>query len=302
MEIIYRLIRENLLASLLLLTSGLVSVSMTLINKHLSQAFTLPLTTILIQNTGAMVCSFGLVASGWQSILPFKSEHILPAAVNGLWLVACLWSSLVALKQVTVPLYVVANNARPLCTAIIDWLWLRHSLTGDKFFGLFMILIGAIFYATNDQSSSMFGICLAFLNTFLVSSLGVYENVMMNKMRGEQTAIGVNLYRLVFSTPVLIFLIMKTEKVDMIFYFDNLTLTFLAFSSVLCLAIGVVMFALQPLVTATTIQVSNVSFKLVSTVAGIIMFPTNVSLTGWLGYLTCMCGFGLYSFGGILSK
>lgn len=279
---------------------GLVSVSMTLLNKALVDAFPLLLTTILVQNVGAILCSVLLNYFGLQQLKPLRTSHFIPALLNSIWLLAVIWSSMKALQHVSVPLYVLASNSRPLFTAAIELVWSGVKVPTTRIISIFLIIGGAGLYAFHDASVSHEGLSYAVCYTLLVAGLSVYENKMMNSIKTEQTPLGVNLYRLVLSTFLIFALLGHTEDLTLLMEIPTRTALVLGASSVLCLSIGVVMFYLQERATATSIQVANVCFKLLATVCSLLFFPSHsasVSLQGWFGYVISTVGFVMYSFG-----
>ena len=279
---------------------GVVSVSMTLLNKALVDAFPLVLTTILVQNAGAILCSLLLTYLGLQQLKPIRASHFIPAFLNSIWLLAVIWSSMKALQHVSVPLYVLASNSRPLFTAAVELVWSGVRVPATRIFSIFLIVGGACLYAFHDASVSHEGLGYAVSYTLLVAGLSVYENKMMNAIKAEQTPLGVNLYRLVLSTLLIFALLSHTEDVSMLIAIPTKTGIVLAASSLLCLSIGVIMFYLQERATATSIQVANVCFKLLATVCSLLFYPAHsasVSFQGWLGYIISTIGFVTYSFG-----
>ena len=274
------------------------SIAMTLLNKRLASSFKLPFMTILLQNLGAIASSLLMIELKWKNYRKLKPSHVFSSFINGVWLIVMIWTSLLALRDVSVPMYVIAGNARPLCSAIIEFAWFHRGISWTKLLGLALVVAGAFFYVRHDGSSTPFGFVMLCLNTILCASLGVYENQLMNRFKNEQTAFGVNFNRMILSTPPLILVIFLTEDVPgALEQVDTLSLYLLIASSVFCLGIGVIMFALQPLVCATTIQVGNVCFKIITTVSSLIFFPTEIASIAWLGYGISMWGFILYSFG-----
>ena len=275
------------------LAYGLSSISMTLMNKHLAVQFPYLYTTIFIQNIGAVLYSLSSVVLGFQNVQPFLPHHLLPTLGNALWFVAMLWTSMKSLQLISVPLYVVSAYSRPLFTCLLEFFFRGRIVSKHKLLALVLVLLGSVLYTFSDSSATFYGLGYAIFNTLLVAGLSVYENLIMNNMKNEQTAFGVNLYRVVFTLPFLFVLIIGSERSDL--GMSGLTAALLVLSSAFGLLLGVFMFVLQPLVSATTIQLGNVSFKFLTTVASMLMHPVYVAPQGWIGYLVCTTGFYIYS-------
>jgi drug/metabolite transporter (DMT)-like permease len=158
---------------------------------------------------------------------------------------------------------------------------------------LVLVLIGSVLYSFSDSTASFYGLGYAMVNTLLVAGLSVYENVIMNSMKSEQTAFGVNLYRVLLTLPFLLILIVGSERPD--FAISPWTGWLLVLSSGCGLLLGVLMFVLQPLVSATTIQLGNVLFKFITTVISLALHPVYIAPQGWVGYAVCSLGFFMYS-------
>lgn len=284
--------------SLLFTLYGLVSISLTLVNKTLAVSYPYPWSTVLVQNTGALLCTIVLVASRMQGVRSVRRSHLLPALVNAIWMVVVIWSSLRALRVIPVPIYVVACNARPACTAALEFLILRKTISVDRVAALIVIIVGYIVATMNDLAWENEGIGYAFLYTFLVGGLSVYEHAIMCRLKKEQTPVGLNLYRLTLSLPFLALVIGITDEVSMV----NSSVmessdSLLIGSSVLCLAIGVLMFELQLRASATSMQVFNTVAKFLTTVVSLVTHPADIPSSAWIGYFLCAAGFLLYSFG-----
>jgi len=229
-----------------------------------------------------------------NAIHPLRRHHLVPVFGNALWLVALLWSSLKSLQLISVPLYVVSAYSRPLFTGVIEYFWLGRTLSPPKIAALFFVLLGSVLYAFSDNTVTIYGLGFAVLNTLLVAGLSVYENLIMNTMKAEQTPFGVNLFRVLFTLPFLLVLSFTHESPDWdaVGLFNGILLVI---SSTVGLFLGVVMFALQRLVSATSIQLGNVLFKFLTTLASLTIHPVQISLQGWIGYAVCSAGFLLYS-------
>ncbi|KAF4690070.1 hypothetical protein FOZ60_000638 [Perkinsus olseni] len=284
--------------SLLFAAYGVVSISLTLINKSLALAYPHPWTTVLVQNSGALVCTATLLVCRVQALRPVRRSHILPGFVNAIWMVMVIWSSLRALHYVPVPIYVVACNARPACTAILEFLVLGKTVPIDRAAALTIIVVGYVIATMSDFAWEGDGVGYAFLYTFLVGGLSVYEHAIMCKLKKEQTPIGLNLYRLVLSLPFLAVMIGVSGEASIaaLPLLEGGGLLLIA-SSVLCLAIGVLMFELQLRASATSMQVFNTVAKFLTTMVSLVTHPADISLSAWTGYFLCVMGFLLYTFG-----
>ncbi|KAF4726599.1 Ubiquitin-like 5 [Perkinsus olseni] len=239
-----------------------------------------------------------VIADCGIALRPVRRSHILPGFVNAIWMVMVIWSSLRALHYVPVPIYVVACNARPACTAILEFLVLGKTVPIDRAAALTIIVVGYVIATMSDFAWEGDGVGYAFLYTFLVGGLSVYEHAIMCKLKKEQTPIGLNLYRLVLSLPFLAVMIGVSGEASIaaLPLLEGGGLLLIA-SSVLCLAIGVLMFELQLRASATSMQVFNTVAKFLTTMVSLVTHPADISLSAWTGYFLCVMGFLLYTFG-----
>jgi drug/metabolite transporter (DMT)-like permease len=270
------------------------SVSMTLLNKSISASgFSAPFFVILIQNACAVISSCLLFWLDPRLIKTPKREHHIHVIMNTFLFIIGLWSSLKSLEFVSIPIYVVATNGRPLCSALLEFLIQGSRPSWVRLCGLCLIMCGAAVAVISQSSSEFRGLFYAFLNTFLIGLLGVYENMIMKQVREEQTPFGINLYRLTLSVPLLTCLMAVSGERPQ--WFDE-SLLFLSVSGFFCLFLGVIVFTLQRETTATNIQVASNLFKFITTVISLFTHPAETSTGEWIGYTICFSGFLMYSF------
>lgn len=366
---------------------GTCSVTMTLLNKSLASEFPYPISSVLIQNIGSGICGAFLAFSGLSPVKPFRRNHLVPALINAALFVAILCSSLLALRYCSVVMYVVTSNARPLGTAIVEYLmsvWRLGanqsprsvhqtglippgaSISGmhsTRTYSLALIVSGALvsvsrngetfsvaialclaflglalwtrpmtqrslartapivalvtlaflygaahfsevraIYSYSEESSKearsvLLGAALGLLNVMLVACCTVYENRALAGFikNGEQTSMGLSLYRVVISLPLLAVTAAFWE-VPSIGHVSPRGISLLLITSFIGLMFGVTVYLAQAKSTATTIQVSNMLFKFLTSLLSMYTHPEKVGVGVVLAYAFSTSGFVLYSF------
>jgi len=154
--------------------------------------------------------------------------------------------------------------------------------------------MGALIAAVDIDSVELFGFALAGLNTITVSLLSVSENMMMRKISNEQTAVGMNMYRLATSIPILLLIAYLTEHDFSLADADCQTKNMLIASGLVCLFAGISIYSLQKVTTSTTILVANCGYKFITTIISIAVHG-NIPTPGVAaGYLISTLGFLTY--------
>jgi len=124
--------------------------------------------------------------------------------------------------------------------------------------------------------------------------MAVYDKLMVTRFIADQTAVGVNLYRIVASTPLVAALAYMSEAPELP---DDSVFVGLCLgcSSLFAFGIGAIMFTLNKEVAATTMQVANMSFKFLSILVSLVVWPHCISISGWAAIFLSCAGFYLYS-------
>ena len=129
------------------------STSMTMLNKAAVKALPFPYWLCVLQNIATILLVGAVVSTCVPSGHPtFGLVRSLDWEVVTLWLpavamfIVMLVSSLSALHAVSVPTVLVFRSLTPLCTAILESMWLRVRYAWATWASLTLILIGAVCY------------------------------------------------------------------------------------------------------------------------------------------------------------
>ena len=275
--------------------SGIISISLSLMNKSLSATFQYPFTVALVQNLSACACTTVMISSNPDILRPISKSYIPFAIFNTGLFVFALWLALVALKTLPLPMYAVNSNLRPLCAGILEYYIQGSRKSFEQILALVLIALGALVSTFGMFGSEYYGFMLAITYTMTVSFSSVFENTALRQVRGDQTAVGLNFHRLVLSIPMLSGLIYVFEDYSSIS--DNLSqpvILLLACSGFMCLFAGIVMYKLQEVTTSTNIQVSGCLYKFITTVASLGIHGEYPTSSGWVGYTFSTLGFLMY--------
>lgn len=316
--------KASLFSIFLFVGHGISSVTLILLNKNISVAFPHAWTVVFLQNFGTILGA--LILSLLGIVRPirlpsYEKGHLWRIVLNSLWLIFVLWASVRSLQFVSVPLYVVARNTVPFQTALLDRLVLKKMLRRETVIGLLMTFVGTLIYTSADMSLDSEGLAYAVLNTVLVASICVYENHVMGLVKQDLTAIELNFYRVLFSTPFLLPFLLHEWMVD--FDLNLLDLQSLLtgefftktiyprfepvvfqifLSAVGAFSIGTFLLSLQGITSATTIQLANIGYKFLTTAVSRFTHPTEVAALGWLGYAICSAGMIQYSLAPVVAE
>lgn len=258
------------------------------------------------------------------------------------WLVAqttmfmvVLFLSLKALRFISVPLYVVSRNMVPAVTALYE-----KSLTGTEIpfvaaMGLCFTVLGALVYSWGDLNSGSIdlpGLSYALFLVLAVAGASVLDKTAVRILGNEEQIkpVEVNQIRVALSLPINMVLIFALElhrenkKLDiaaapavldtwgspgtgpeLIKSFVAMTLLVkmcFFLSSIFGFGMGTFNFYLQQAVNATTVQVANILYKLITTIISRMTHPAHVAWSSWFGFAISLSGIGLYTFGPKLRK
>eukprot|EP00397_Hematodinium_sp_SG-2012_P026184 GEMP01027411.1.p1 GENE.GEMP01027411.1~~GEMP01027411.1.p1 ORF type:complete len:299 (+),score=27.51 GEMP01027411.1:66-962(+) len=266
---------------------AICSVSLILLNKSITVEFPHVWTTILIQSIGSLAIIMMLYDAGFTSLRIPKAEICPRIAVNAMWLIAVLWCSIEALRHVSVPMYVVARNAVPFGTALLDRIFVGRICSMRTLISMAISMTGTILYSFGDHETRYEGYIIAFLNAALVSGMCVYESTLMQRAKDEYSAVEMNFFRVFLATPLIAALALREEtSIDDLMQVAPLLLV----SCVMAFSLGTLVCYLQTQVSATTIQVVNITYKFVTVVVSRITHPSEISWVGWVGYIICTAG------------
>lgn len=325
------------------------SISMVLLNKTIAEGFDFPWTVLFVQNVGTVLIGYlytwcgecsrrsdGARAGSGSADLEAGSMAAsrrrrlfgLPvprAFKNQLWLVlqvaffmGMLFTSLRALKFISVPLYVVARNTVPAQTALIERVFTNVKLPIVSVVGLMGTIVGAVLYTYGDLHAGLdrTGLMYAVLLTGIVSSASVVDKTAVRTLGQEEDIKPVECSQLrsALSLPVNLAFILLFEMQDIVAAGDlappsrpdiyaatmqmSLAVSLSIFlSTIFGTGVGIFNFCLQQVVNAATVQVANILYKLTTTIISRMTHPSPVAMTSWLGFCVSLMGIGLYTFG-----
>lgn len=273
------------------------SISLTVLNKDMATAFPFPWAVILLQHFGSLSCT---AIAHWATpiqVKPLQRQHILPAFINGLLLTLMLWFSLNALRYTSVALYVLMRNAVPVVVATIEFLVLGKKLSMLRAFGLCCVVVGAVGFALRNEQLEFHGYAFGVGNSVLVGVASVYDKMMATRFLKDHSSVGINLFRVLFSCPMVLLLSLLTESISLPDKQSDLyrLVLELAFTSVCAFGIGSIMFELNKIFSATTVQVTNMLFKFATILVSLMIWPQSIPVIGWFCIAVSLWGFSVYS-------
>lgn len=321
------------------------SISMVLLNKTIAQGFDFPWTVLFVQNVSTVFIGYVYACIGSKSAqipspidkgrkratflgipIPKKLKSKVLVVTQVMFFMGTLFTSLKALKYISVPLYVVARNTVPAQTALLERVVTGTSISAISAFGLLSTVLGAVVFTYGDLQSGLDGVGLAYaaMLTSLVSCCSVVDKMSV-KQQGEQediTPAEVNQLRVALALPVNAAIMFYLEfesvwspdelfivesaskpsqvKTDIFFataHMSKSVVLSFALSTIFGYGMGTFNFYLQQNVSAATVQVANILYKLSTTVLSRFTHPSPVALMSWLGYSISLFGIALYTFG-----
>jgi len=241
-----------------------------------------------------------------------------------------LFVSLKALKHISVPLYVVARNTVPAQTALVERLLTKASLSAVSCVGLAFTILGAAIYTYGDIHGGLdpTGMIFVILVTANVSVCSVVDKMAVKVLSQEEDMrpVECNQLRVALSLPLNAMFVLLFELGDVpppddlidapqVFgqtllnagtsngvFSAALQMSLAVFMALLLSTIfgfgmGTFNFYLQQAVSATTVQVANILYKLCTTIVSRATHPDPVTLTSWIGYSVSLAGIAIYTFG-----
>jgi drug/metabolite transporter (DMT)-like permease len=270
-------------------THAVSSIGLTLANKKLARAFC-PYSVILCQNAGSALFTLILGALGFLEVTACSLFEWGKACLSSALLVGVCWTNLSGMRYISVPMYVVGRNVVPILTALGEGVLLKSTqFRVAQVAPLIITLAGSALYATGDQTWEARGLHLALANAIFVTFSSLLEKKLVSSQK--QSPVEVNMYRCITSVPLLLVLTLQGEAPSTPTAQD---VTVLLLTCFLAFGIGVASFQLQARVAVTSIQVANVAYKLLVTIASLFLFPVAVTFRGWAGYAVSFLGFVLY--------
>lgn len=334
----------------LFLAHATCSVSMVLLNKTITQGLDFPWTIVFVQNVGTMIISYlhsclcGRSEQKKADLKEASPDDALPAGrtimgikvprkmrnkvlvmLQVMFFMGSLFTSLKALRFISVPLYVVARNTVPAQTALLERIFSSVRISASAALGLVLTILGAVLYTFGDLKTGLAlgGLAYAWLLTMIVASCSVIDKTAVRALSQEEgiSAVEVNQIRVSLALPInLLFVVLfdlnylsfgpaagenpaaatlpqkSPELLEALATASNVVLICLLVSMLFGFGMGVFNFALQQVVSAATVQVANILYKLTTTLISLVTHPTPVTPLSWLGYSISLTGIALYTF------
>ena len=279
----------------LLVSNGLASVGLSILNKSIATSLDAPLSVVGIQNVCAALCTLMIIRWNPDLVKPFRRTHLPYIVPITILFVLALWTSLLSLRYVPLPIYAIAGYTRPIFSCVFEYIASGTLIKRSRLIGLLLIIAGSVVASGSLDLAEYHGFGLALVNTVIVSLLSVVENKTMKKIGNQQTPMGVNMYRLVFSIPILFLMAAAKLEYSDLFLIETDTQILLILSGFICLFSGIIMYALQAVTTSTTLLVANAGYKFITSIASIFVHSYAPPAHAIVGYMICTCGFLAYS-------
>ena len=296
---------KTLLVLLMYCISGSL---LTLVNKLAIIVFPFTNMLLVLQNAVTVILlllTYRFFPSALES-LPTINVHVLKVWLPAVFLfVTMLTSSLFALMHISVPTLIVIRNLSTLVVAVLEYFVLNNRINNLSIATLFGILLGAIFYAMHDLTFSIRGYIWLCVNVSATSLYQVYiKKVVCLPMMKDIGAIGLSYYNNLISLPILIFLacIMGEYKVlvsymGAIFFPKIKSIGIVLFSCILGFLLSTTAFALNKLISATSIMVANNVNKFLLIVLSEVLVESTLNVTASMGAISVLIFGWLYSQG-----
>jgi drug/metabolite transporter (DMT)-like permease len=279
---------------------------LTLVNKLAVMAF--PFTNVLLVLQNGMAVVLLLLASQFCR-RTFGSLPSLSLTILQLWIplvllfVMMLVSSLLALMYVSVPTVIVMRHLTALLVAILECVLLSKKINGFSSAALIFMLLGAILYAKHDLTFSIPGYTWLCVNIISTSVYQIYVKKIIHLPLFENVgSIGMSYYNNLISLPILFIFasIMGELKVfssnfDVKYLLEIRTIGLLWFSGILGFSLSISAFALNKLISATSMMVANNANKFSIIVLSEIFVQSTLDITASVGALSVLLYGWLYS-------
>mmetsp|Transcript_74885 Transcript_74885/g.171633 ORF Transcript_74885/g.171633 Transcript_74885/m.171633 type:complete len:155 (-) Transcript_74885:51-515(-) len=132
-------------------------------------------------------------------------------------------------------------------------------------------------------------------NVLLAAGMAIIESYLCGQLKDEQTAQGVNCYRCVMSVPWLFPMIILGEPLPTAQALAGQSTILLVLTTIFACGIGQAAFTLTSWgARPTTILTTNMVYKLLTTIVGSLVFPTDVTPLAWIGYTVSVAGFFVF--------
>ena len=291
---------RTLLTLLLYCISGSL---LTLVNKLAIVAFPFPNMLLVLQNGVAVIL---LVMSFVQTstVIPPLSTAIVKVWIPVVLLfVTMLISSLLALVYVSVPTVIVIRNLSTLSVAVLEYFLLNTAIDYLSVATLFGMLFGAVFYAIHDMTFSIPGYACLLVNVVGTSCYQIYIKKIVNMPdMKDMGPTGMSYYNNLISLPILITLgvVMGESRallsyVQSIFLPQTKSILVVLLSCILGFSLSTSAFALNKLISPTSIMVANNVNKFSLIFLSEVLVQSTLDVTASIGAVSVLFFGWLYS-------
>ena len=279
---------------------------LTLVNKLAITVF--PLTNLLLVLQNGVTVALLLFNFHFCPLSP-EPMPSLTAAIVRVWIpvvllfVMMLTSSLFALIYVSVPTVIVIRNLSTLSVAVLEYFVLGKTISNLSIGTLLGMLLGAIFYAIHDLTFSIQGYIWLTVNVVGTSLYQVYiKKVVGMPLVKDIGPISMSYYSNLISLPIFLVLAYLMGEFEALLSLCktmtafNIKSTFVVFlSCILGFLLSTSAFALNKLISATSIMVANNVNKFSLIILSEIFVQATLDITASVGAIFVLFFGWLYS-------
>jgi len=276
------------------------SVSMILVNKGAVRAYSFTGPLLILQNGVTL-----LLLLGWKII--GKQELRLQWDLAQSWFICCcffcvnIFSSLEALKYVTIPTFTVFRNLNSLNVSIGEYFVMGKKTTLNAVLALLVIIVGTFIYAYNDLNFNLYGYicCLIHICSMACYSISVKKTNNSLKINSFEMSLYNNMESLPFLLVDFLFVTYNQDPFSPLFHVlssFSLNNFFVVSSCFLAFTISVSGFMSQKVFSATAwITLNNIN-KIPALILSAFIFHDQLTLVSILGLSISLVGGYLYSY------
>ena len=276
---------------------------LTIVNKLAITIFPFTNLLLFLQN-GVTVVLLIINYSFTSTTLPSITMEIVQLWIPVVSLfVIMLLSSLFALIYVSVPTVIVIRNLSTLSVAVLEYFMLGNTITTLSIGTLLGMLLGAIFYALHDLTFSIHGYLWLCVNIIGTSVYQVYiKKIVHLPLVKDCGSVGMSYYNNLISLPIFLILAGLMGEMKGVWLYSQLitminlkSLTIVFISCVFGFMLSVSAFALNKLISATSIMVANNVNKFALIVLSELLVESTLDLTASIGAVFVLLFGWLYS-------
>jgi len=274
------------------------SIGLTILNKLIGTAFNYPFMILSLQNITAIILTFTCHALGVFPLHPIKLNHFILSAPVSICYMLLIWTSLEGLKHSSVAMVVVARNLVPFFTCLGETVMLKEIFSLRIYLTLFIVFIGSILYVQHDNTVKVEGLMWILANLAASVCIPLMEKRLIKQIQDEQTPTGLSMYRNFLSSCVFLALLsFNGTMAPALSELKQLPVRELLWFAISCLfgfTIGLAIFFLQRLVTATSIVTANTWYKLCTLIVSLLVWDIPFQNMGIVGLALSFCGITYY--------